>query len=280
MADNELKQQAKKIDLPTAEAIQRELSSAHSIDDFFGREGIFARLLATTLEQMLEGELTAHLGYEKYAAEGRNSGNSRNGQYKRRLKSSAGQVSIEVPRDRAGEFQPQILHKYETSSNELEDKIVALYARGLSTRDIQDNLKEIYGMDVSAWTISTITAKVWALVEAWQNRPLSAVYPIVYLEAIDVKLRHEGPIENSAIYIVLGIDLDGRRDGLGHWVGDGAEGATFWLGVVTELRARGVQDIFIACLDGLTGFREAVLAVFPKTLIQRCIVHQSRNSLK
>jgi len=269
-----------RIDLPTAEALQQELNSAKSIDDFFGREGIFARLFSKTLEQMLEAELTGHLGYEKYEAKGRNSGNSRNGKYKRRVKSSAGEVSIEVPRDRQGEFEPKLLHKYATSSNELEDKIVAFYARGLSVRDIQDNLKELYGMDVSAATISAITDKVWELVEAWQNRALAAVYPIIYLDALHVKLRHEGHVENTAIYIVLGIDLDGRRDVLGHWVGDGAEGAKFWLSVVTDLQARGVQDIFIACMDGLTGFRDAVLSVFPQTLIQRCIVHQIRNSLK
>ncbi len=269
-----------RIDLPTAETLQKELNSAQSIDDFFGRDGIMARLFSKTLEQMLEAELTAQLGYEKYEAKGRNSGNSRNGKYQRKLKSSAGEVSLEVPRDRNGEFAPKLLHKYETSSNELEDKIVALYARGLSVRDIQANLQELYGMEVSAATISAITDKVWELVEAWQNRPLCAVYPIVYLDALHVKLRREGHVENTAIYVVLGIDLEGRRDVLGHWVGDGGEGAKFWLGVVTELKNRGVQDIFIACMDGLTGFRDAVLAVFPKTLIQRCIVHQIRNSLK
>jgi transposase-like protein len=157
---------------------------------------------------------------------------------------------------------------------------VALYARGLTVRDIQDNLKELYGMDVSVATISTITDKVCELVEAWQTRPLAAVYPIVYLDALHVKLRREGHIDNTAIYIVLGIDLDGQRDVLGHWVGDGAEGAKFWLSVITDLQARGVQDIFIACMDGLTGFRDALLSIFPKTLIQRCIVHQIRNSLK
>ena len=262
------------IDLPTAEALQRELNSAESIDDFFGKEGIFARLFSKTLEQMLEAELTAQLGYEKYEAKGRNSGNSRNGHYRRKVRSSAGAVSVEVPRDRQGEFEPKLLHKYATSSNELEDKIVALYARGMTVRDIQDNLQELYGMEVSATTISAITDKVWTLVEEWQNRPLAVVYPILYLDALHVKLRHEGHVENTAIYVVLGIDLEGRRDVLGHWVGDGSEGAKFWLSVVTELHARGVQGIFIACMDGLTGFQDAVLAVFPKALIQRCIVHQ------
>jgi putative transposase len=269
-----------RIDMLSAEALQKELNSAKSIDDFFGCEGLFARLFSKTLEQMLEAELTAELGYEKYEAKGRNSGNSRNGKYQRKVRSSAGEVSLEVPRDRHGEFQPKLLHKYETSSNELEDKIVALYARGMTVRDIQANLQELYGMEVSAQTISTITDKVWELVEAWQSRPLSSVYPIIYLDALHVKLRRDGQVDNTAIYTVLGIDLEGRRDMLGHWVGDGADGAKYWLSVVTDLKNRGVPDIFTACRDGLTGFRDAVLAVFPRTLSQRCIVHQIRHSLK
>jgi len=168
------KNEKPKIDLPSAERIQQELASATSIDDFFGRDGIMARLFSKTLEQMLEAELTAQLGYDKYEAKGRKSGNSRNGHYKRKLKTSQGETEIAVPRDVNGEYSPQLLHKYATSSNELEDKIVALYARGLSVRDIQDNLKELYGMEVSAQTISTITDKVWELVEAWQNRPLAS----------------------------------------------------------------------------------------------------------
>src|SRR5437762_248425 len=167
MSDQE-KHEKPKIDMPTAEGLQRELSSATSIDDFFGRDGIFARLFSKTLEQMLEAELTAQLGYEKYEAKGRNSGNSRNGHYKRKLKTNQGESSIAVPRDLNGEYSPKLLHKYETSSNELEDKIVALYARGLTVRDIQANLKELYGMEVSATTISAVTDKVWELVEAWQ----------------------------------------------------------------------------------------------------------------
>ena len=274
------KNEKPKIDLPSAERIQQELASATSIDDFFGRDGIMARLFSKTLEQMLEAELTAQLGYDKYEAKGRKSGNSRNGHYKRKLKTSQGETEIAVPRDVNGEYSPQLLHKYATSSNELEDKIVALYARGLSVRDIQDNLKELYGMEVSAQTISTITDKVWELVEAWQNRPLASVYAIVYLDALYMKLRREGRIENVAVYVVLGIDLEGHRDVLGHWIGDGAEGAKFWLGVLSELKARGVQDMLIACMDGLTGFADAVRSIFPKTLIQRCIVHQIRNSLK
>ena len=165
--------------LPPVERIQQELATATSIDDFFGKEGIFARLFAATLEQMLEAELTAHLGYRPYAAEGRNSGNSRNGKRSRNLRTSAGDMTIQVPRDRNSQFQPALLDKYQTSTNELEDKILALYAKGVSTRDIQDTLHELYGVEVSPTTISTVTDKVWSLVEAWQSRPLASVYPIL-----------------------------------------------------------------------------------------------------
>ena len=279
MSTNAKKEQPK-IEMPSLEKIQQELATAKSIDDFWGKEGIFARLFATTLEQMLEAELTGHLGYEKYEAKGRNSGNSRNGKYKRKVRSSGGEVDVAVPRDRQGEFEPKLLKKYETSSNELEDKIVTLYAKGLSVRDIHDSLQEMYGMDVSAATISAITEKVWPLVEAWQNRRLEAVYPIIFLDAIHVHLKREGRVESTAVYIVLAVDLEGRKDVLGHWVGDGAEGAKFWTNVLGQLQARGVQDILIACVDGLAGFKDAIHAVFPKARIQRCILHQIRNTLK
>jgi transposase-like protein len=265
--------------LPSVERIQQELASASSMDDFFGKEGIFARLFATTLEQMLEAELTAHLGYQPYAAEGRNSGNSRNGKRGRQVRSSGGDVTIQVPRDRNSSFQSPLLEPYQSSTNELEEKIIGLYAKGISTRDIQETLRDLYGVEVTPTTISTITDKVWSLVEAWQNRPLATIYPIVFLDALHLKLRRDGKVVNTAIYIVLGVDLDGQRDVLGHWVGDGAEGANFWLSVVTDLQARGVADIFIACVDGLTGFKAAIQAVFPQTHIQRCVIHQVRHSL-
>lgn len=269
-----------KIEMPSLERIQAELGRAKSIDAFFGKEGIFARLCATTLEQMLDAELTAQLGYEKYEAKGRNSGNSRNGKYKRKGRSSSGQVEVAVPRDRQGEYGPKLLDKYETSSNELEDKIITLDAKGLTVRDVHDSLQEMYGVDVSAATISAITEKVWSLVESWQNRRLDSVYPIVFPDAIHVNLKREGRVEMTVIYIVLAVDLQGRKDVLGHWVGDGAEGAKFWTGVLGQLQARGVQDILIACVDGLTGFKEAIHAVFPKARLQRCILHQIRNSRK
>lgn len=265
--------------LPSVERIQQELATATSIDDFFGREGIFARLFAGTLEQMLEAELTAQLGYAPYAAEGRNSGNSRNGKRTRNLRTSTGDVTIQVPRDRNGDVQPALLDTYQTSTNELEDTIIALYAKGVSTRDIQETLHELYGVEVSPPTISTVTDKVWSLVEVWQSRPLATVYPIVYLDAIHLKLRRDGKVLHTAVYIVLGVDLEGQRDVLGHWVGDGAEGANFWLSVVTDLQTRGVEEICIACIDGLTGFKEAIQAVFPQTQIQGCSIHQVRQSL-
>lgn len=266
--------------LPCAEEIQRELDTATSIDDFFGKEGIFSRLFGSTLERMLEAELTDELGYERYAAEGRNSGNSRNGSYSKRVRSSGGETPVRVPRDRNGEFEPKLLKKYATSSNEIEDKIVTLYAKGMSVRDIQDTLQELYGIDVSPTTVSHVTEKVWPLVEEWQNRPLEEIYPIIYLDAIHIKLRREGRVENTAVYLVLGIDLKGKRDVLGQWVGDGAEGANFWLSVLSDLQSRGVKDILIACIDGLTGFKEAIQAVYPDAQIQRCVIHQIRNSLK
>src|SRR5215213_5860817 len=272
--------QATSSSLPSVERIQQELARAKSIDDFFGKEGIFARLFADTLEQMLEAELTAHLGYPRHAPEGRNSGNSRNGKRTRQLRTSTGDTTIQVPRDRNSTFQSPLLDAYQTSTNELEDKIIGLYAKGMSARDIQDTLQQASGVEVSAATISTVTDKVWSVVEAWQNRPLAAIYPIIYLDAIHIKLRREGRVENTAIYTVLGIDLDGHKDVLGHWVGDGGEGANFWLNVITDLQARGVEDIFIACVDGLTGFKDAVHAVFPQTEMQRCIIHQVRHSLR
>ena len=266
--------------MPTAEEVQAELAKVQSMDDFFGKEGVFAKLFASTLEQMLEGELTEHLGYEPYEAAGRNSGNNRNGRYAKRVRTSTGEATVQVPRDRNGEFEPQILAKYAGNTNELEEKILTMYARGLSTRDIAGTLAELYGVDISAATVSTITEKVWPLVEAWQSRPLARIYPIVYLDAIHIKLRREGRVANTAVYNVLGVDMEGRRDILGHWLGDGGEGANFWLSVLTDLQNRGVVDIFLACVDGLNGFSEAIRAVFPQTQVQRCVIHQIRSSLK
>ncbi len=266
--------------MPSAERIAAELRGVKSMDDFFGREGVFARLFARTLEEMLETELTQHLGYERYAPEGRNSGNSRNGHYGKKVRTSAGDQTIAVPRDREGEFSPQIVQRYAHNTNELEEKIIGMYAKGMSVRDIEETLEELYGVSVSAATISAITDKVWSLVEAWQSRPLAPLYAILYLDAIHLKIRQKSKVENVAVHVVLGVDLDGHRDVLGHWVGDGAEGANYWLKVLADLQNRGVQDALIACVDGLQGFEEAIHAVFPLARVQRCIIHQIRNSLK
>jgi transposase-like protein len=266
--------------MPSAEEVQAELAKVQSMDDFFGKEGVFAKLFAETMEQMLEAEMIEHLGYEPYEVKGRNSGNNRNGRYSKKIRTSTGETTVQVPRDRNGEFEPKIIAKYAGNTNELEEKILAMYAKGMSTRDIAEMLEDVYGVDVSASTISAITEKVWPLVEAWQSRPLASIYPIIYLDAIHIKLRREGKVVNTAVYNALGVDLEGRRDILGHWVGDGAEGANFWLSVLTDLQSRGVEDIFIACIDGLGGFSEAITSLFPQAQVQRCIIHQIRNSLR
>ncbi len=271
------KKDNKPFEMPSAEEVAQELGKATSIDDFYGKDGIFSRLFSKTIEQMLEAELSAELGYDRYDSSGRNSGNNRNGHYKRKMRTSGGDAEIKVPRDRNGEFQSGLLEK---NSNEIEQKILALYAKGMSTRDIQEMLEELYGIDVSPETISAITDKVWPLVEEWQNRPLMSQYAIVYLDAIHIKLRREGKIVTVAVYNVLAIDLEGHKDILGHWVGEGGEGANFWLSVVSDLQARGVEDIFIAAIDGLSGFSDAIHSVFPETQVQRCVIHQIRNSLK
>lgn len=263
--------------LPDPEEIASELAKATSIDDFYGKDGIFARMFSKTIEQMLETELTEKLGYERYEAEGRNSGNNRNGHYSRKMRTSGGDAEIRVPRDRNGEFTSELLKK---NSNEIEQKVIAMYAKGNSTRDIQAMLEELYGISVSPETISKITDKVWELVEVWQNRPLAEIYTILFLDALHIKLRRNGKVENVAVHTVLGVDLDGQREILGHWVGEGGEGANFWLSVITDLQTRGVQDVFIAAVDGLNGFSEAIHAIFPRTLVQRCVIHQIRQSLK
>jgi len=263
--------------LPDPEELARELGSAKSIDDFYGKDGIFSRMFSDAVEQMLEAELSAKLGYDRYEANGRNSGNSRNGSYSRKMRTSGGDAEIQVPRDRNGEFHSELLKK---NSNEIEQKVLAMYARGVSVRDIQDMLDELYGISVSPDTISKITDQVWGLVEEWQNRTLRPVYAIVYLDAIHIKLKRDGKVENVAVYNVLGVDLEGKKDILGHWIGEGGEGANFWLSVVTDLQNRGVEDILITAIDGLSGFSDAIHAVFPQTEVQRCIIHQIRTSLK
>ena len=194
MSEEERKERKLQEVMPSAEEVQKELAKAKSMDDFFGKDGIFARLFAHTIETMLETELSEQLGYEPYEAKGRNSGNSRNGRYSKKLRTSSGETTIQVPRDRRGEYEPQVVKKHVANTNELEDKIIGMYAKGMSVRDIQDTLKELYGVDVSPSTLSAITDKIWNLVETWQNRPLAALYVIVYLDAIHLKIRREGRV--------------------------------------------------------------------------------------
>jgi putative transposase len=236
-------------------------------------------LIAPTLQAMLDAELENHLGYKKYEPKGRNSGNSRNGHSSKVLKTSFGQTELPVPRDRAGTFEPEAVKKYETVQSDVEERIIGMYAKGMTTRDISEYVKDIYGVDVSSGLVSTITDKVLPLVTEWQNRPLHSVYTFLYLDGIVFKVRDNGRIVNRTAYVILGINILGMKEILGIWIGE-SEGAKFWLGVLHEIRNRGVEDIFIASVDGLTGFSEAVRAVFPAAEVQQCIVHQMRNTLK
>jgi putative transposase len=247
-------------------------------DDLLGKEGLLKQLTAGLVERMLEGEMSDHLGYEKHDSDGKNSGNSRNGKTPKTLKTDRGEIPIEVPRDRNGEFEPQIVKKRQRRFGEFDDTIISLYSRGMTTREIQEHLRELYGVDVSPSLLSSVTDDVIDEVKAWQSRPLDAVYPIVYLDAIRVKIRDEGTITNKAVYLALGLNLSGNKELLGLWTAQN-EGAKFWMSILTELQNRGVNDIFLACVDGLKGFPEAIEAVFPQTDVQLCIVHMVRNSL-
>ncbi|MDZ7662472.1 IS256 family transposase [Thiohalophilus sp.] len=237
------------------------------------------QLQQKAFEAMLEGEMTDHLGYPKHATAGHNTGNSRNGYSAKTLKGEQGALTLDVPRDRNGEFEPLIIPKGQTRLPMFNDKILALYSRGMSTRDIVAMLLELYGVEVSPTLISQVTAQVIEEVQQWQCRPLDEIYPIVYLDCIHIKIRQDKRVSNKAIYLALGINLDGQKELLGLWLNEN-EGAKFWLSVLTELQQRGVRDIFIAAVDGLTGFPEAINTVYPKTKIQLCIVHMVRNSLK
>jgi putative transposase len=227
----------------------------------------------------MHAELTEHLGYEKHDIAGHNSGNSRNGSTRKKLLGDFGELELETPRDRQSSFEPRIVAKGQTRFTGFDDKIISMYAGGLSTREIQGHLEDIYGIGVSPTLISNVTDAVLEDVEGWRTSPLEAVYPIVYLDALVVKVRDNGHIQNKAIYVVLGVNLEGQKEVLGLWASEN-EGAKFWLNVLTELQNRGVRDIFIACVDGLKGFPEAIEALFPKTQVQLCIVHMVRASMK
>jgi putative transposase len=223
--------------------------------------------------------LADHLGYEPHEQKGRGTGNSRNGKGRKTVKSETGKIDITVPRDRNGTFEPQLIKKRQRRLTGFDDKVLALYSRGLSTRDIQGQLKELHGVDVSPTLISNVTHAVMDDVRAWQSRPLSTVYPFFYFDALFVKSRQEGPVKNKAVYLALGINLEGEKELLGLWIAE-TEGSKFWLSVFNEIKNRGVQDCFIACVDGLKGLPEAIESVFPDAQVQLCIVHQLRNSFK
>jgi putative transposase len=248
-------------------------------EDLTGPEGLFKRLKGALVERALKAELTEHLGYDEHAVVGRGSGNSRNGCGAKTLQTEEGPIAIEVPRDRNGTFEPQLVKKHQRRFDGFDDKILGMYARGMSVRDIQAQLTELYGTEVSPDLISTVTDEVFAEVQAWQARPLDALWPIVYLDALVIKVRDQGVVANRSAYLAMGVGLEGRKQILGLWL-EANEGAKFWLKVITELKNRGVEDIFIACCDGLKGFPEAIEAVFPKTVVQTCIVHMIRNSAR
>ena len=256
-----------------------ELVKGKSPEEILGEGGILKQLTKRLVENALEGEMTEHLGYEPHAPEGKHTGNSRNGKGGKTIHTESGSVGIDVPRDRTGTFEPQLVRKRQRRLEGFDDKVLSLYARGMTTRQIQGHLKELYGTEVSPALISTVTDSVLDDVKAWQNRPLDQVYPIVYLDALHLKIRTDGTVQTRAVYLALGVNLEGHKELLGLWIGE-KEGSKFWLSILTELRNRGVHDILIACVDGLTGFPEAIASEFPKTQVQLCIVHMVRNSLR
>lgn len=250
------------------------------ITDVAGVQELFKEMVSTVLETGLEGELDEELGYSKYDYRNKDTDNSRNGHSEKTLKTSYGDVELSVPRDRKGEFEPQLVKKNQTTlSGDIEEKILSMYAKGMSTSDIEEHIREIYGLSVSDSTISRVTDKILPVVKEWQMRPLESVYAVVFMDALHFHVRSEGQIVKKAVYIAIGIQMDGIKDVLGMWVGEN-ESAKFWLSVLNGLRNRGVQDILIACVDGLTGFPNAIQAVFPKTEIQQCIIHQIRNTTR
>ena len=263
--------------------IDKLLADYKKPEDIIGENGLLKQLTKALLELAMQAEMTEHLGYEKHDSVGNNSGNSRNGATTKTLKGDFGEMPLETPRDRNGSYEPKIISKGQTRFTGFDDKIISMYARGMSAREIQGHLEEIYKVEVSPTLISNVTEAVMEEVKNWQSRPLDAVYPILYLDALVVKIRETGQVRNKAIYVAIGVNMQGNKEVLGLWAGAGgnnnSEGAKFWLQVITELKNRGVSDVFIACIDGLKGFPEAIETVFPQAQVQLCIVHQVRGSL-
>lgn len=248
-------------------------------EELFGQNGLIKALTSRLLNRVLEAEMDAHLGYKKHSNVGDNSGNSRNGYSKKTVLTQDQEVELNIPRDRKSEFNPEIVPKYAKRLPLFNEQIISLYSRGMTTRDIQAHLNEIYGVDISPELISTVTDAVHEDVREWRTRPLDSIYPIVYLDALRVNSRQNGKNENKSLYLALGINMDGKKEALGFYLSQ-TEGAKFWMSVLTDLKNRGVQDILIACMDGLTGFPDAVRAIYPQTKVQLCIVHMVRNSTK
>ncbi len=259
--------------------LEEDLAQAKTYNDLMGKNGAIKKLIKSSLENILESELSEHLGYEKHSPEGNNSGNSRNGKTHKSVKTDEGMIDLEIPRDRNSSFDPVIVKKYEKTLGPIEDKIISMYAKGMTTRDIQSHVEEMYGLEVTAATVSRITDSIVVHAKEWQSRPLSEIYPIVFFDAIHYKVRQEGKVVSKAAYTCLAIDIEGQKDMLGIWVGE-SEGANYWLGIMTELKNRGVQDILIAAVDGLKGFPEAIESVFPGCEVQQCVIHQIRNTIR
>jgi len=265
-----------KINEKVIDELLRECKSPWEI---VGEDGLLKQLTKAVLERALEAEMSVHLGYDKHEPAGRGSGNSRNGSSTKSLQGDFGEIELRTPRDRNGEFEPRIVAKGQRRFDGFDDKIISLYARGMTTREIQSHLEEIYGVEVSPGLISNVTDEVIDEVRRWQNRPLEPLYPVVFLDALFVKIRDGGQVANRAVYVALGVNVEGEKDVLGLWVAD-TEGAKFWLQVLTEVRNRGVEDVLFFCVDGLKGFEEAIEAVYPQALVQLCIVHLVRASLR
>jgi putative transposase len=276
MVDEEGSPERSRID---PELVDRLMAEAGNDAELLGPDGLLSELTKAVLERALAAEMTDHLGYEKHDPAGRGSGNSRNGTSPKTVLTDLGAVELDVPRDRNGEFDPKIVPKGVSRLAGFNERIIALYARGMTTRDIQAWLRELYGVEVSADLISTVTDAVLDELREWQARPLDPIYPIVYLDAIVCKVRDEGVVRNKAAHIAMGVDIDGRKTVLGIWI-ETTEGAKFWLRVITELRNRGVEDVLFVCCDGLKGLPDAIEAVWPDAVVQTCVVHLIRGSLR
>jgi putative transposase len=257
----------------------KELIKEQGLKDMSDVNQFIKDLMAETIQSMLQAELDQELGYSKYDYKNKQTDNSRNGYSGKTVKSSQGEIDIKVPRDRNGEFEPQLVRKNQTDIAGIEDKILSMYAMGTSTRDIEKTIGDIYGIEISDSMVSKITDKILPMVSEWQNRPLKSIYSVIFLDALHVSVRQEGFVVKKAVYVIIGVDLEGKRDVLGLWIGS-AESAKYWLGVVNELKNRGVEDVLIASVDGLNGFSEAIRAVYPQVDVQRCVIHQIRNSTK